>query len=99
MARSARRSSQDAKRCVGDATRCEETADPMQPGPVANPLRVADLGDDVREDEAENESTPGRIRTCDLPARSTAGSKDLSHRGTEITEKKDIAHSVFSVPP
>ncbi len=70
MARSARRSSEDAKRCVGDATRCEEKTHPTQPGPVANPLRVADLGDDVREDEAENESTPGRIRTCDLRIRS-----------------------------
>ena len=37
---------------------------------IPKPLRVADLGEDVRDDAQDDESTPSRIRTCDLRIRS-----------------------------
>ena len=38
--------------------------------PFPKPLSAANLGDDVRDDAKHSESTPGRIRTCDLRIRS-----------------------------
>ena len=52
------------------ATGCDERTKPAVQRESSKPLRVADLGDDVRRDATGSESTPGRIRTCDLRIRS-----------------------------
>jgi integrase len=66
-ARSSRRSSCDAKPCPSDATRCEDndTDDPDKvPSPTGrNILPLADLGDDVRHDATQNDSSRDRTRT------------------------------------
>jgi hypothetical protein len=66
-ARSARRSAQGAKPCPSDATRCDEsdTGNPVREhSPTGrNILPLADLGDDVRPDATQNDSSRDRTRT------------------------------------
>ena len=59
------RSSQDAKRCADDARGCDGHSVPSTKAKSPKPLRVADLGDDVRHNTRENQSRPGRTRTAD----------------------------------
>ena len=65
MVRSARRSSQDAKRCVRRAKRCESESDTTSAATPPKPLRVADLGEDVPRDATASESALCRARTYD----------------------------------
>ena len=64
--RSTRRSSQDAKRCAGGATRCDERTKPPAQEESPKPLQIKDLGDDVRRDAKDSESAPCRNRTYNL---------------------------------
>jgi len=52
------------------ATSCDKGTTVVAQTESPKPLRVADLGDGVRVDAKGNESTPSRIRTCDLRIRS-----------------------------
>ena len=65
--RSARRSSQDAKRCVQDAKRCDkETVGRDNDAPENDRrkrLRIAKLGEQVRDDASDNENSRGGTRT------------------------------------
>ena len=53
-----------------DATGCDGESRPVAETIPPNPLQVAELGDGVRSHASESESTPDRIRTCDLRIRS-----------------------------
>ena len=68
----AQRQSQQSQREIQrtDATVCEEAAESAAQRESPKPLAIADLDDDVRRDATDDESTPGRIRTCDLRIRS-----------------------------
>ena len=63
--RSAWRSAQGAKRCVDNATGCDEGTKPTAQKKTPKPLQLAHLGDDVRSDAKRNENRPGEIRTPD----------------------------------